>query len=121
MSFERPEFLAARRIPQLDRLVIAGRGDPRPVGAEAHAEDTAVCPLSVLSSSPLGASHSLIVMSLACRGDPRPVGAEAHAVDMPVCPVSVRSSSPLAASHNLIVLSPLAEAIRAPSGLKLTL
>ena len=73
------------------------------------------------SSSPVDASHNLIVVSQPPEAIRLPVGLKLTLLTSSVCPWSVRSSSPVAASHNLIVLSPPAEAIRVPSGLKLTL
>src|SRR5262249_19741721 len=32
------DLLAANRVPELDRAIIAGRGDPPPIGAEGHVE-----------------------------------------------------------------------------------
>ena len=67
MPLEREQVLPAGQVPEPDGLVMARGDEPAAVGAERHAVDPAVCPLSVRSSWPVAVSQSITVLSLVTR------------------------------------------------------
>ena len=81
------EFLARGRVPQLHRLVPTRRGQPRPVRAERHATDLALCaPRGCGCSWPEAASHSFTVSSSLADASRAPSGLNATLQTVPVCP-----------------------------------
>ena len=121
VALERERFLAAGRVPHLQRLVPAAAGDPLAVGLKATLVTQSVCPLSVSISWPLAASHTFTVLSALPLTIRLPSGLKATLITASVWPLSVSISWPLVASHTFSVLSSLPLAIRFPSGLKATL
>ena len=63
MALEGADQLPARRLPQLERLVVAAREHARAVGRERDRGTPPECPSKVRISCPLAASHSLSVLS----------------------------------------------------------
>ena len=92
VSLERERLLAGAGVPDLDRLIVAGRGDAASVGAERHAIDGAGVSLErerLLAGAGVPDLDRLIA---AGRGDASTVGAERHAMTASVCPLSVLKS-----------------------------
>ncbi len=71
-----------------------------------------MCPLSVRTSSPLGASQIFAVLSWLPVTIRAPSGLNAADVTARVCPLSVKTSAPLRASQTFAVLSWLPVTIR---------
>ena len=61
VPLEREQFLAAGRLPHLGRLILAAGDNPLAVRGKRHRQIPSLCPLSVSSSRPLAASHTLAV------------------------------------------------------------
>ena len=60
-----------------------------------------MCPLSVRTSAPVGASQTLAVLSQLAVTIREPSGLNDAEVTPPVCPLSVRTSAPVRASQTL--------------------
>ena len=62
VPLEGEQFLAAGRLPHLGRLIPTAGDNPLAVRGKGHGEQSELlCPLSVSSSWPLAASHTLAV------------------------------------------------------------
>ena len=97
--------LAGVGVPQPHRRVVAGAGQPVPVGAERH---TVTAPVWPVSGSPIGwpvsASHSRTVASSLAEASRCPSGLNATPFTAPVWPVSGAPIGwPVSASHSRTV------------------
>ena len=86
VPLEGADQLPARRVPQLERLVVAAREQACAVGRERHRGDPPACPSKVRISSPLAASHSLSVLSSLPESRRVPSGEKATDSTRLVCP-----------------------------------
>ena len=87
MSLEGLEFLARRRVPQLDGVVPTSRSDARAIRAETHAFDRTRMPLEgleFLARRRVPQPDCLIITS---RSDARAIRAETHAGDKTRMPI----------------------------------
>ena len=106
-------------VPELHRLVIAGRGKTLTVVAESHAADlvgVAGQSLQQLAGRGFPDLHAVVA---ARRGQFLAVGLKATLRTPPVCPSRVRIRTPVWAFHSLTVLSSLAVARMSPAGAEL--
>ena len=102
-------FPLLAHVPQLDRLVLAPRGQRLAVRAERHAHQIAsVCPLRVACSLPVATSHSLIVLSSLPEASVLPSGL--NATEFTQLRVSLEGGLLLARRHvpqlDRVVLAP---------------
>src|SRR5262245_22714889 len=75
-----------RRVPNPKSVVLAGGGEPQPVGAESHAADRRVVPAQgegLLAGAEIPESHGLVPTA---GGQAQPVGAEGDALDIIAVP-----------------------------------
>ena len=121
VSLEGGLFLARRHVPQLDRLVLAPRGQRLAVRAVRHG----VHPVRVsLEGGLFLARRHVPQLDRLVLAPPRPAscrpGCTPRTTPRSVCPLRVACSLPVATSHSLIVWSLLPEASVLPSGLNAT-
>ena len=124
VPLERERFLARRRVPDLQRLVIAAADDPLPVRAEGHAATCVLC-VEPLERERFLARRRVPDLHRPVTALPEtirlPSGLKATLTTSSVCPLSVSVSWPVAASQTFTVPVRLPLTIRSPSGLKATL
>ena len=115
MSLEGSQQLAARRVPELDRLIPTSRYDVAPSGENATEVTESECPLRSAAGcrSPRPRADRRAVAAF--EGMREPSGENATEIHNGMS-LNVRSWSPLAVSQSLTVLSQLPDAMWAPSG-----